>query len=88
MQRRQFLRSSITAAIAASLPIPAALAALSEITGNVNAVTGDGAQVTLEQAAVKELADSLRGQLLLPGHEGYEVARRVRSHANGICWLP
>jgi hypothetical protein len=81
MKRRQFLQSSVAAAVATSLPtsqaLAAALAAISEVSNNVNAVTGSGAQVTLEQAAVKELSDSLRGQLLLPGAEGYDTARRV-----------
>jgi hypothetical protein len=81
MRRRQFLQSSIAAAVATSLPagqaLAAALATLSEVSGDVSAVTGNGAQVTLEQAAVKELSDRLRGRLLLPGFDGYEVARRV-----------
>ena len=66
--RRQFLQSSIAAAVAASLPtsqaLAAALAAMSEVTGDVNAVTGAGAQVTLEKAAVKELSDALRRRCL------------------------
>ncbi len=33
--------------------------------------------VTLKRAAVQELGDSLRGNLLLPGHDVYEEARRV-----------
>jgi len=81
MKRRHFLQSSVAAAIAASLPtgraLAAALAAMSEVTGDVEAVTGDGAQVTLERAAVKELSDALRGRLLLPGFGGYDTARRV-----------
>jgi len=81
MKRRQFLQSSVAAAVAASIPtsqaIAAALAAMTEVKGNVNAVTGDGAQVTLEQAAIQELSDSLRGRLLLPGAEGYDSARAV-----------
>jgi hypothetical protein len=77
MKRRHFLQSSLVAAAGATLPVRAALAALSEVTGDVRAVTGAGSQVTLEQAAVKELSDSLRGQLLLPGQEGYELARKV-----------
>jgi len=81
MKRRHFLQSSVAATIAASLPasqaLAAALAAISEISSDVNAVTGSGTQVTLEQAAVKELSDSLRGRLLLPGAEGYDAARRV-----------
>ena len=81
MKRRHFLQSSLAAAVAASLPtsqaLAAALAAMSEVSGDVNAVTGSGAQVTLEQAAVQELSDALRGRLLLPGFEGYDQARRV-----------
>jgi hypothetical protein len=81
MKRRHFLQSSLAAAVAASLPtgqaLAAALAAMSEVTSDVNAVTGAGAQVTLEKAAVKELGDALRGRLLLPGFDGYDTARRV-----------
>ena len=81
MKRRHFLQSSVAAAVAASLPagqaLAAALASMAEVTGDVNAVTGGGAQVTLEQAALQELSQSLRGRLLLPGFEGYDVARRV-----------
>jgi len=77
MKRRHLLQSSIAAAFAASLPTPALLAAISEVRATIDAVTGDGKQVTLSQSAVKELSDSLRGQLLLPGQEGYDVARQV-----------
>jgi hypothetical protein len=81
MKRRHFIQSSLAGAVAASLPssqaLAAALAAMSEVSGDVNAVTSSGAQVTLEQAAVKELSDRLRGRLLLPGFEGYDTARRV-----------
>jgi FAD/FMN-containing dehydrogenase len=81
MKRRRFLQSSLAAAVTAALPtqqaIAAALAAMSEVSGDVNAVTGGGAQVTLEQAALKELKGALRGRLLLPGFEGYDQARRV-----------
>jgi FAD/FMN-containing dehydrogenase len=80
MDRRRFLQSSLAASIAAALPTAqaiAALQALTQVTGDVRAATGDGAEVSLEKAAVQELADSLRGNLLLPGNEGYDVARRV-----------
>ena len=73
--------AELTATFAASMPgsqaLAAALAAISEVNSDVNAMTGGGVQVTLEQAAVKELGDSLRGRLLLPGAEGYNAARRV-----------
>ena len=80
MNRRLFLRQSIAATLAASLPAHVLLAESlrhmpTEVTADVNAITGDGAQVTLKQAAVQELSDSLKGKLLLPGSEGYDTAR-------------
>jgi FAD/FMN-containing dehydrogenase len=81
MNRRRFCQSSLAAAVAATLPATNSLAAsfahLTQVTSDINAVTGDGAEVTLKQAAVQELADSLRGNLLLPGNEAYEAARMV-----------
>jgi FAD/FMN-containing dehydrogenase len=47
------------------------------VDADIEAITGDGAEVTLKKAAVKELGESLRGNLVLPGHEVYEEARRV-----------
>jgi len=81
MNRRQFLSSSIAAATALSLPVSpamaAAIATMTGIAGNVDAVTGDGKPIVLEKAALQELADSLRGRLLLSGYDGYDAARRV-----------
>jgi len=80
MDRRRFLRSSLAASVAATLPASqawAALQALTQVTGDVRAVTSDRAEISLERAAVQELSDSLRGNLLLPGNEGYDVARQV-----------
>ena len=81
MNRRHFVQSSLAAAVAAALPInqsyAAILSASMKVDADINAVTGDGAEVTLKKAAVQELGESLRGNLLLPGHEAYEEARRV-----------
>jgi len=81
MKRRQFLNTSITAAAAISLPtsqaLAAAIAAMTVVAGDVNAVTGNGTQILLEKAAIQELSNSLRGRLLLSGYEGYDTARRV-----------
>jgi len=81
MDRRRFLRSSVAAGVTAALPGGQALAALfkalGEINDDVQAVTGDGAGVVLDKSSVRELAESLRGSLLLPGNEGYDKARRV-----------
>jgi len=78
MDRRVFLQSAVAAGVSAAVPsLAAQFAALTEISSNVNAVTGDRAAVEIEQAAIQELADSLRGNLLLPGNPGYDTARRV-----------
>ena len=82
MNRRKFCRSSLVVAGAAALfPINRALAAMLKVGGNVDAITADGRQATLQQAAVQELSDSLRGPLLLPGNAAYEQARLVLNAA-------
>ncbi len=80
MDRRRFLQSTLATSVAAALPTTqaiAALQALTQVSGDVRAVTGERNEISLEKAAVQELADSLRGNLLLPGNPGYEEARRV-----------
>lgn len=73
MDRRNFIQSSVAAGVATAIP----LSVLAEVTGDVAAVTGTGAGISLEHAAVQELSDSLTGNLLLPGNAAYDVARRV-----------
>ncbi len=81
MNRRRFCQGSVAAAVAASLSGSPAFAsvfqALTEVTSNINAVTGDGKPVVLEKAALQELKDSLRGDMLFTGSEAYEKARKV-----------
>lgn len=81
MNRRHFLRSSVAAGVAATIPAQASLASmlqtLTAVTGNIPAVTGGRDEINLEKAAVQELSDSLRGNLLLPGNAAYDSARRV-----------
>ena len=74
MDRRHFLQSAAAAGVASAIPLRMALA---EVTGDVAAVTGAGSSISIEQAAVQELSDSLRGSLLMPGNAGYDVARHV-----------
>jgi hypothetical protein len=68
-------------AVAAALPVsgvwPAVLSPSMRVDRAIDAVTGDGASITLGRAAVQELGDSLRGNLVLPGHAVYDEARRV-----------
>ena len=65
----------------ASLSSKQSMAALlnvtTEVSADVNALTGDGAEVVLKQSAVQDLSDSLRGRLLLRGDDGYDKARRI-----------
>jgi FAD/FMN-containing dehydrogenase len=81
MNRRHFCQGSIAAAVAASLSggqaFASVLQALTQVTSNINAITGNGGDVVLEKAAVQELGDSLRGNLLLTGSDAYAQARRV-----------
>jgi len=77
MNRRHFLHTAVAAGVASALPMRLAMAQMTEVTGEVAAVTGTGASIAIEQAAIKELSDSLRGDLLLPGNANYDIARRV-----------
>lgn len=77
MNRRHFLHSAVATGVASALPLRLVLADMSGVSDQIAAVSGTGAEVVIERAAVQELADSLRGSLLLPGNVGYDVARRV-----------
>lgn len=81
MDRRRFCKSAIGAAVAASLPTERAFAsylqALTTVAGDIDALSGDGAEVILKQADIQDLSNALRGRLLLPGNEGYDKARHV-----------
>jgi FAD/FMN-containing dehydrogenase len=81
MQRRTFLRSSLAAAaglaVSGRAPLSAYHTAVPAARRDVVAVTGDGRDVTLSDAMLKELAGELRGRLLLAGDDGYDDARRI-----------
>ena len=79
MDRRLFLRSAVAAGVsaAATPTLAAQFAALTQISASIEAVTGDRVAIEIEQAALKELSESLRGNLLLPGNPGYDAARKV-----------
>ncbi len=85
MQRRAFIRSSLSAvAAAAALPSSHLFAkslvhSPTTIPGNIDAITGDGAQITLKKAVVQELSDSLMGKILLPNMPAYDDARWLLS---------
>ena len=82
LTRRSFLaRASVLGLTTAPIgrAWPALLSPSMSVDRDIEAVTGDGRPVTLTRASVQELADSLRGNLLLPGVPAYEQARRVRN---------
>ena len=81
MNRRHFLGSTLSAAVAAVLPgtvqANALLRSLTVVSSSIVGRSGDGNEVTLEKAALEELKGALRGQLLLAGNDGYDAARSV-----------
>ena len=80
MNRRHFLGSTLSAAVAAALPgsaIAALINSLTTVSSSITGRSGDGAEVTLEAAALEELKGALRGNLLLAGDPGYDVARKL-----------
>jgi FAD/FMN-containing dehydrogenase len=83
MKRRAFLQSAVAAAAFMTLPRNHALAEVLRADAaaprGLDAVTGDGKQVTLSPRALADLRARLRGRLLLAGDDGYEDARQILS---------
>jgi FAD/FMN-containing dehydrogenase len=79
MKRRDFLHSSLLAAAASTAGMRAAYAvvATEKAIADVAAVTGDGRQITLKGASIRELAGRMRGALLVAGDSGYDTARLI-----------
>jgi FAD/FMN-containing dehydrogenase len=78
IKRRQFLRHSLAVLPAAAFPYGRLFAAADLANGNdVEAVTGDGRQVLLKAADVRDFGASLRGELLMRDSAGYDAARHV-----------
>jgi FAD/FMN-containing dehydrogenase len=75
MKRRDFCLSALAAGVATTLPHRYAIAG--NAASSLSAITSTGNETTLEGAAVKELADSMRGNLLMSGESGYDHARAV-----------
>ena len=79
MYRRTFCKTTLAAAVAATIPGcgrdtgPAA----TDVGSLIPAVSLAGDEISIETAAVGELADSLSGQLYLQADEGYAAAKRV-----------
>jgi FAD/FMN-containing dehydrogenase len=80
LNRRRFLATSAYAALATlggTRAWPAILSPSMPIDRDLEAVSGAGQPIVLKRADVQELGNSLRGNLVLPGHPAYDPARRV-----------
>jgi len=75
MRRRTFCKSTVAAAIAATLP--ACQPGSNDVGSMISAISMDGNELSIESAAVSELAESLQGQLFLQADEGYAEAKQV-----------
>ncbi|HEY7642573.1 MAG TPA: FAD-binding oxidoreductase [Steroidobacteraceae bacterium] len=77
MRRREFCE--LIGGALATLPAAKLLAndSAREVASDVPALKLNGEQTVLEKAALRDLRASLRGQLILPGDEQYEGARRI-----------
>jgi len=79
MDRRSFVRCSVAAAVAASLPYGRSWS--SDIAGDVAAIRSGGGATSLAASDLQQLKASLRGALLLAGDPGYDTARLVRNRS-------
>ena len=76
MKRRTFCASALSALATASIPLQR-LHAANESSASVRAMGASGKSITLTSADIADLRASLHGQLLVPGQEGYDTARRL-----------
>ena len=81
MNRRKFVKSTLAASVAASLPLVAACSkrpkVATEADTSIRAVSLDGAEVELKEAMIKELGEAMTGPVLLSGHPSYDAARAI-----------
>ena len=76
MHRRTFCKSTLAVAVAATLP-GCAPKSNTDVGRLIPAVSSSGEELSIESAAVSELAESLDGRLLLQADEGYAAAKKV-----------
>jgi FAD/FMN-containing dehydrogenase len=77
MRRRTFCKSTVAAAVAATLPGCSSDDRPADVGSLISAISADGAELSLESASVAELADNLAGRLFLQADVGYDAARQV-----------
>jgi FAD/FMN-containing dehydrogenase len=81
MRRRYFCNATVLSGAALMLPCTRLMSAAPDeapaISSDLPATRLSGQSTVVEKAALVDLRKSLRGELILPGQEGYESARRV-----------
>ncbi len=75
MKRRHICQSVVATGVTAAFPIGRVLALT--VASDIPAVTLSGDQIVLKKVAVKEFAESLKGDLLAKGDSGYDKARMI-----------
>ena len=77
MHRRTFCKSTLAAAVAATLPGCGTETSNTDVGSTISAISADGAELSLETSAVTELAESLGGRIILQADEGYDAAKLI-----------
>jgi FAD/FMN-containing dehydrogenase len=73
MQRRTFCKSTLAAAVAATLPG----CGRGPTGGRIAAISSSGEELSIESSAVSEFAENLGGNVFLQADEGYAAAKQV-----------
>jgi len=76
MNRRKFCNATLAAAVTATLP-GFGSGAKADFGSLISAVSSAGEELSIESAAVSELAGSLNGRVLLQGDDGYTAAKTI-----------
>ena len=81
MNRRKFVKSTLAASVAASLPLVSACGkkprVATEADASIRAVSLDGAEIELKEAMIRELGEAMTGPVILSGHPTYDSARMI-----------
>ena len=77
MDRRQFCKTSFVAGLAVGSPLLAGCGRRANTEASIPAISLDGAEIELSNAAIQELSESLSGPMILSGHPDYDTARTI-----------
>lgn len=77
MDRRHFCKTSFAASLAVGTPFLAGCGRRASTDASIPAVSLDGAEIELENAAIQELSEALSGPMILSGHPEYDRARTI-----------